>query len=203
VALSTIGSHQASATAATSAAIDQLFDYVATLRNDGITYRASVMLLAGHANAGFLNGSTARSSTEAHIFLSEEIPAPAFNGPVLTIAEIIKFIMSSTAEAELAALFIAAKNMVPLHQTLIKIGWPQTKSPLQTDDNSTAVGVTNKTIVPKQTKSMDMRFYWLRCRNAQGQFRFYWARGNFNWADYSTKHHPPLYHESHRPIHVG
>ena len=160
------------------------------------------MLLAGHADAGFLNESKSRSRAGAHIFLSEDTPTPAFNGPVLTIAEIIKFVMSSAAEAELAALFIAAKKMVPLRQTLIEMGWPQTKSPLQTD-NSTAVGVTNKTIVPKQTKSMDMRFYWLRCRNAQGQFRFYWAPGNFNWADYSTKHHPPLYHESHRPTHAG
>jgi len=202
VALSAIGSQQASATEATSSAIDQLLDYVATYPNDGITYRASDMLLAGHADAGFLNESKSRSRAGAHIFLSEDTPTPAFNGPVLTIAEIIKFVMSSAAEAELAALFIAAKKMVPLRQTLIEMGWPQTKSPLQTD-NSTAVGVTNKTIVPKQTKSMDMRFYWLRCRSAQGQFRFYWAPGNFNWADYSTKHHPPLYHESHRPTHAG
>jgi hypothetical protein len=51
------------------------------------------------------------------------------------------------AEAELAALFIAAREMVPHRQTLIDMGWPQPRSPVQTD-NSTAIGVTNKTIVP-------------------------------------------------------
>ncbi len=56
--------------------------------------------------------------------------------------------MALAAEAELAALFNATREMVPHQQTLINIGWTQTQSPIQTD-NSTAVGVTNKTIVPK------------------------------------------------------
>ena len=50
--------------------------------------------------------------------------------------------------------------MVPNRQTLIEMGWPQPPSPVQTD-NSTAVGIINKTIVPRHIKSMDMRFYWL------------------------------------------
>jgi hypothetical protein len=81
---------------------------------------------------------------------------------VLTIATIIKFVMASAAEAKLAALFIATCKMVPHQQTLIDMGWPQPQSPIQTD-NSKAVGVTNKTIVPKQSKMMDMRLWWLRC----------------------------------------
>ena len=47
----------------------------------------------------------------------------------------IKFVMSSAAEAELAALFMTAKEMVPLRQTLIEMGWPQPKSPIQTDSS--------------------------------------------------------------------
>ena len=70
------------------------------------------------------------------------------------------------------------------------MGWPQPKTPIQTD-NSTASGVVNKTIEPKRTKSMDMRFHWLRCRSAQGQFRFYWYPGKSNLGDYFTKHFPP------------
>ena len=63
--------------------------------------------------------------------------------------------MSSAAVSELANLFITAKDMVPLIKTLIEIKWPQGQSPIQTN-NSTALGVTNHTIVPKRTKSMDM-----------------------------------------------
>ena len=98
--------------------------------------------------------------------------------------------MSSAAEAELAALYMTAKEMVSLRQTLIAMGWPQPKSLIKVD-NTTAVGVTNKTLVPKQTKSMDMGFYWLRFRMTQGQFHVYWAPGPSNEADYTTKHHPP------------
>ena len=39
--------------------------------------------------------------------------------------------------------------MVPLHQALIEMGWPQPRSPIQCD-NSTAIGVANETIIPQK-----------------------------------------------------
>ena len=95
-----------------------------------------------------MNESRARSRAGAHIFLSENEPKPKLNGPILTIARIIKTVMASAAEAEMAELFITAKNMIPLRNTLIEMGWPQPQTPIQTN-NSTAVGFTNKTIVNK------------------------------------------------------
>jgi len=160
------------------------------------------MILCAHADAGFLNETNSRSRAGAHIFLSENDPFPQFNGAILSIAQIIKFVMASAAESELAALFITAREMIPHRQTLIAMGWPQPKTPSQTD-NSTAVGVTNKTIVPRRAKMMDMRFWWLRCRTSQDQFRYYWDAGSKNWADYHTKHHPDAYHEAHRTTHAG
>ena len=59
------------------------------------------MILAAHADAGFLNESKARSREGAHIFLSENEPKPKLNGPVLIIAQIIKTVMASSAEAEM------------------------------------------------------------------------------------------------------
>ena len=82
---------------------------------------------------------------------------------MLTIAQIIKNVMASAAGAEMAALYITAKNMVPLRNTLIEMGWPQPMSPIQTD-NSTSVGFTNKTVFNKATKSADMKLRWLRDR---------------------------------------
>ena len=148
VALSGISSQQAAATEDTSAAIDQILNHFANYSNDRITYRAGSMILAAHADAGYLNVSKARSRAGAHIMLSEDDPVPGINSPVLTIAQIIKFLMSSAAEAELAGLFIYDKDMVPMRQSLTKMGWPQPKSPVQTD-NSTAAGLVNKTIVTK------------------------------------------------------
>ena len=136
---------------------------MATYPNDGIIFRKSDMILAAHADAGFLKKSRARSRSGAHIFLSENEPKPKLNGPFLTIAQIIKTVMESAAEAEMAALFVTEKNMIPLRHTLIEMCWPQPQTPIQTD-NSTAVRFTNKTIVNKATKSADMKLWWLRDR---------------------------------------
>jgi hypothetical protein len=82
------------------------------------------------------------------------------------------------------------------------MGWPQPRTPIQMD-NSTAVGVTNHTIVPRKTKSMNLRLWWLQCHEAQEQFCFYWDKGSRTLADYRTNHHLPIYHESNRPTHAG
>jgi hypothetical protein len=201
-ALSEIGTQQAAATEATNTRLNHLLDYCATYPNDGILYHASNMILAAHSDAAYLNASKSRSRAGAHIMLSEDNPIPSYNGPILTLAQIIKFVASSAAEAELAALYICAKEMVPLRNSLEEMGWPQPKSPIQTD-NTTALGVANKTIITKRMKSMDMRLWWLRCRASQGQFRYYWAPGAHNHADYPTKAHPDIYHESMRPTHAS
>jgi hypothetical protein len=160
------------------------------------------MILCAHSDAGFLNETNSCSQAGAHIFLSENDPFPGFNGAVLSIAQIIKFVMASAAESKLTALFITAREVIPHHQTLIDMGWPQPKSPIQTD-NSTAAGVTNNTIVPHQSNMMDMGFWWLCCQESQDQFCYYWDAGSKNWADYNTKHHPDSYHEAHCSTHAG
>ena len=60
VALSAIGAQQAAATENTAETTEQLLDYVATYPNDGILFRKSDMILAAHADAGFLNESRVR-----------------------------------------------------------------------------------------------------------------------------------------------
>ena len=83
------------------------------------------MVLSGHSDGAHLNVSKARSHAAAHTILSEDAPVPPYNGPVLTIAQIVKCVISSDAESELAALYICAKEMVPLRQALVEMGWPQ------------------------------------------------------------------------------
>ncbi len=196
VALSAIAPQQSCTTVATKQAVHLLLDYVATYPSDGIIYQANDMVLCAHLDAGFLNETNSCSCTGAHIFLSENKPFPRFNGAILSIAQIIKFVMASAAESELAALFEMTREMIPHRQSLISMGWPQPKSPIQTD-NSTAAGVTNKTIVPRWAKMMDMCFWWLHCHTSQDQFCYYYDAGSKNWADYYTKHHPDTYHEAH------
>ncbi len=165
VAASSVAARQSYDTVATEQAVHLLLDYVAPYPSDGIIYQSRDMILCAHANAMFLNKTNSHSWAGAHIYLSENDLFPCFNGAVFSIAQIIKFVMTSAAEAELAALFVTAQEMIPHRQTLIDMGWPQPKSPIQTD-NSTAAGVTNKTIVPRRAKMMDMHLWWLRCHGS-------------------------------------
>ena len=119
VVLNEIGSQQAAATECTNHAITQLLDYVATYTKDGIIYRASYIILGAHTDAAYLHFVKARSRVGAHTMLTKKDPFPRHNGPVLTIAQIIKYVISSAAEAELDGLFVIAKYMVPIRQTLI------------------------------------------------------------------------------------
>jgi hypothetical protein len=47
---------------------------------------------------------------------------------------------------------------------------------------------------------MDMRFYWLRDRVSQQQFRVCWKKGALILADYFTKHHPASHHQQSDPL---
>jgi len=111
------------------------------------------------------------------------------NGAILTLSKIIKHVMSSASEAETAALFYNCKAAAPLRVTLMEMGHPQ--GPTQvTTDNSAALGLIKKTMIPKAAKSYDMRFNYLKCRQAQKQFDIIWRRGKNNRADYHSKRHP-------------
>ena len=90
------------------------------------------MILFGYSNASYLNVIRSRSRVSYYIFLYEDAPVNHVNRPILTMAQIIKFVTSSATESELSGLFICAKNMVPIRNTLVKIGWPQPLFPIQT-----------------------------------------------------------------------
>jgi len=156
------------------------------------------MILAVHSNAEYLNEQNARSRAGGHHFLSEDVPLPPNNGAIHNIAEIIKAVMSSAAEAETGALYINARKAVEEQNILEELGHKQPPTPIQTD-NSMAEGIVNNRVQPKRTKAMDMRFHWLRDRANQKQFRFYWQPGTTNRGDYFTKHHPASHHLNMRP----
>ena len=94
-------------------------------------------------------------------------------------------------------MFNNAKEGLVERVTLEELGHPQGKTKVICD-NSTAVGITNRSIKHKRSKAMDMRYYWCRDREAQNQFRFIWLPGKFNIGDYYTKHHPASHHKAMR-----
>ena len=92
-----------------NASPNQLLDNNATYPVDGNLYRSSNMVLCAHSEAGFHNEIKVRSRSGAHIFLYENYPMPRWNGQVLTLAQIIKFVVSSASEEELGVIFITAQ----------------------------------------------------------------------------------------------
>ena len=90
----------------------QLSDYIATQEEAVITYNTSDMKLAAHSNASYLSKPQARSQEGGNFFLSNESTIPQNNGAVLNIAHIIKHVMTSATEAELAELYIIAREAV-------------------------------------------------------------------------------------------
>ena len=138
-----------------------LLDYVATHPNATIRYLASNMMLVVHSDASYLSERHAHSRAAGHFYLANKTNKDLNNGTILTLSPIIRHVVASASEAELAALFYNAWEAVPLRIMLEEMGHPQPKTPLITD-NSTAHGLTQGTMIPKRSKAMDMRFHWLK-----------------------------------------
>ena len=167
-----------------------------------MTYCSISMILSDHSDAAYFNVSHSHIWAGDHIILSKDVPIPSINAPILTIAQIVKFVISSATKAELTGLLIYSKDMVPLRQSLVEMVWPQPRSPVQTK-NSTELGVANKTIFPKRTKSMGMHFHWLCCCESKGHFRYNWYPRNTNIGNHITKNHNSIYYEAHHPTHCN
>jgi hypothetical protein len=133
------------------------------------------------------------SHAGGNFFLSFDKTIPRNNVTIINIAHVIKNVMSSATEAELATLHIMVHEAVYIQIILEEMGHKQPPTPIQTD-NAMADAIINGKIQPKRTKAMDMRFHWLRDRECHNQFKFYWRPGKTNYADYWTKHHSATHH---------
>ena len=141
----------------------QLLDCIATQEDAIITYINSDMNIAVHFDASYLSEPKAKSRSGIHFFLSNEATIPQNNNAILNISHIIKHVMTSATEAKLAALYIMAHEAVYIRIILEEMGHNEPPTPLQID-NAMADAVCNGKIQPKQTKSMDMYFNWIRDR---------------------------------------
>jgi hypothetical protein len=209
VAIGSISAEQSKATDKTKQKITRLLNYFATNPNATIRYHKSEMSLKIHTDASYLCEPKARSRVGGHFFLSDmpkdpqrtplaTDPAPPTNGPIKTNSNIMKFVLASASEAETGAMFHNCQDAVPIRTALAEIGHPQPATHVR-GDNSTAIGIANKSIKQRRSKAIDMRFYWLQDRDAQSQFKYYWDTGEGNLADYSTKHHSVTHHRIMRP----
>ena len=124
--------------------------------------------------------------------MSDNAEDPRNNGVV------IKSVVSSAAEAKIGALFINSQHAIPARTTSEEMGHVQPPTPIQTD-NTTVLGFVMENLTPQATKSMDLKFWWMRDRLAQQQFRYYWGPGKQNNDDYFTNYFCVAHHQEKRP----
>ena len=112
-ALSSLASKQAQATESTEKKFWELLDYLATHPDATVWYYASSMILNIHSDASYLSESRARSRVAGYFFLGN-MPTDRkpirINSAIYAMCGILKFVITSTAEAELGALFLNCKE---------------------------------------------------------------------------------------------
>jgi hypothetical protein len=202
--LSTIASRLSTATATTMDTVSHLLDYCSTKPDAAICYYASNMQLKIHSDASYLSEPHPKVRIGGYFFLgnSKHARCPSIsNGPLLCKSTVLKHIFSSVAEAEYSALFVSAKTGTVTRETLKEMGHPQDATELKTD-NTTADGIVNKTVLQKRSKAINMRYYWIQDRIAQGQFDVSWALGDTYLGDYFAKHHSPSHRNRLRPFYL-
>jgi hypothetical protein len=203
VALGSLASEQSKGTEATLEAATQLLNYAATHPEATIRFHKSDMILHIHTDASYLSEAEAKSRVAGFLFLSTE-PSPQpvpINGPVHIVSQILRTVVASAAEAEVAAAFVSGQDGSHIQNILHFLKHPQPATPIQTD-NSVAKGIIDNTVKQKRSKAIDMRYYWLRNRVAQNKFAIHWKPGKVNLADYHSKHFPPMHHQQLRPIYL-
>jgi hypothetical protein len=137
-------------------AIEHFLNYCATHPDAELIYRASDMVLMNNSNAAYLVAPEAKSCAGGHTYLGNrpDNPNQIINGAIYALAKVIKNVMSSAAEAEVAGLFMNAKELLPIRTTLDELGHTQPATPMRTD-NSTACGIANKTVKQRRSKAID------------------------------------------------
>jgi hypothetical protein len=116
------------------------------------------------------------------------------NAPICFLSVIIKTVVSSATATEYAAAFIVAQAAISIIQTLTDLGYPQSQTEIFCD-NLCAVGLANNTFNLKRTKTIDMRYHWIRDQVKLDVFKVTWKAGKLNLADFFTKAHPVKHHK--------
>jgi hypothetical protein len=119
--IGTIATDQSCATKLTMVAITKLLNHVATYPDASITYHASGMQLYAESGASYLSKTKARSRFAGFHYLSDQledptnppINQPPLNGAINVPCKILKEVLSSASEAEMAGLYHNGKEAVP------------------------------------------------------------------------------------------
>ena len=194
-----LASEQAHPTLGTMARLERLLGYVSAHPAARKIYRASDMILRVLSDASYLSRPNAGSVAGSYHFLGSSLDDSWVNHPISAHSTKIPVVCSFVAESEYAGVFAAARIATDERTILHNFGHHQLPTPLYCD-NECAVGIANTTVTQKMSKSLDMRFHWVRDRVRQGQFRVMHLPGLQNIADFFTKSLPVARHKALAPF---
>ena len=188
-AIDHIAMEQANPTKNTLEKCYRLLNYAATFPNATITYYPSDMIIIANGDASYNSESNARSRGAVITWCGKLNDTSFHNGPIECISTLLPTIVASAAEAEYGTLFIAGKSLLPLRNTLHDLGYNQPPTILITD-NEAAKNIANNTCKIRRSKSIDMRYHWIRDRIELKDFKIVWEPGDSSIADYMSKTQP-------------
>jgi hypothetical protein len=196
MALSAIAVKQTKAMTKMMGKCTQLLDYLTSNSEAKVRFYASDMIMNMHSDASYLSETGVRSRACGHFFMGwmpQNGEPIKINGAFYVNVTILKFVVASAAEAKLGTLFHNCQDGIIFRQTLADMGHLQPKTPVHCN-NATVVGIANNTIKRQQSRSMEMRFFWVGDKVAQEVFALRWHPGQENLADYQSKHHVGSHH---------
>ncbi len=155
-----------------------------------------MMLLTVFSDASCLNRPKSGSTIGGLHTLSDHSP-DKLNASVHAESSGIPVIVSSAGEAELSSAFGNANECTILRN----LGYTQPPTPIYCDNECT-IGLAHDAIKRKQSKSMDLRWDWLRDQVAQRMFVLPYLRSLLNPADFFTKALPVHRHQELAPLFV-
>lgn len=160
-----------------------LAGYLKRHPNLGVTYYPSDMKLMVHTDANY---KTPYAKSGGLHFLGRDNDPDWVNGPIYTMSKIQPITTASVMESELIGFFMNGKAALPERQCLDAHGYPQTTTPFK-GDNEACIAVASDTCLPKRSRYVDDKFFWVRDRVRRGDFSITWVSSEDNLADPFTK----------------
>ena len=209
-AVGALSAQQSSPTLSSVAANERLLGYAAAHPSHTVIIHPSTMILHAAVDGSYLSRKNSGSVAGGCFFLgpipsaSSTEPSPPYipNAPLHKFSTRVPVVVASAAEVEYAAVFGGMQVCCELRTTLASLGYHQPPTPVFVD-NLCAIGLATSTVRPKKSKSIDMRFDWIRDRVKQKVFTVAKIDGTSNLADFFTKILPVARHKFLIPLLLG
>ena len=119
------------------------------------------MILHVDSDAAYLVAPKVRSRSGGYYYFSSLRKPPPLNGVIHVECKIFRHVVASAAEDETAGVFHNAQTVIPIRRILEALNHPHPPTRIKTD-NSTTNSFIHNDIQQQQSKSWNMRYFWLR-----------------------------------------